>query len=418
MSINDRLQSSQGGTVVTSPTLAEVVGRRIRAAEPGVFDHVTAKVVLDDGAGDACTIGIVGGRLSVRAGAEQPPTSTIRADHDTLVDVADGRRSGVEAFLHGDLVVSGNLALALQLDGLLEHPAPAGGVPARFTRGGIVRAHGMRTFHLEAGPADGPVVICLHGLGATNASMLPTFYDLAADHRVLAPDLPGFGASRAPRAPYDAAFFARWLDGWMNRLGIESAVIVGNSLGGRIALETALRHPARVRALGLLAPAVAFRRLRQLGPFVRLLRPELAALPLPMSPDPVLTVLRLLFARPERLPESWYSAAAGEFARLYRKRGHRIAFYSALRQIYLDDAFGADGFWTRLPSITAPTLCVWGDHDRLVPAGFARHVSAALPRSQSVTLQDCGHVPQFELPEQTNSAIRSFLRDLGPHALR
>lgn len=416
---DDEVQPADAGLPPVPATLAEVVARRLRAAEPGVLDHVTASVVLTDGAGDACTLHIVGGEVAVRPGPVPSPTTTITADHTTLVEVADGRRSGVEAFLAGKLVVSGNLALALELDGLIDHPAPAAGVPARFTRGGVVRAHGMRTFHLEAGPSDGPVVVCLHGLGATNASMLPTFYDLAADHRVLAPDLPGHGASRAPWARYDAPFFARWLDGWMRRLGIESAVLIGNSLGGRVALEMALRYPARVRALALLAPAVAFRRLRQFGPFVRLLRPELSALPgLPMSNDLVLRGLRALFAEPDRMPDSWLQAAAGEFVRLYQKRDHRVAFYAALRQIYLDEAFGDQGFWTRLPSLTVPTLCVWGDRDRLVPARFARHVSEALPRSRSITLEDCGHVPQFELPDQTNAAIRAFLADLGPHPVR
>lgn len=417
MVTDDELQPDEGPDPQPVP-LADVVGRRITAAEPGVFDHVTAHVVLQDGDGDACTIHIVGGQLAVRAGAERSPTTTITADHTTLVEVADGRRSGVEAFLSGKLTVAGNLALALELDGLLDHPPLEGGVPTRFTRGGVVRAHGMRTFHLEAGPPDGPAVVCLHGLGATNASMLPTFYDLAADHRVLAPDLPGHGASRAPWAPYDAAFFARWLDGWMHKLGIESAVLVGNSLGGRISLEMALRYPARVRGLALLAPAVAFRRLRQFAPFVRLLRPEIGALPLPMSADLVLRSLRGLFAVPGRLPETWLRAAAGEFVRLFHKRDHRVAFYAALRQIYLDEAFGDQGFWTRLPSVTAPTLCVWGDRDRLVPAGFARHVTEALPRSRSITLEECGHVPQFELPDETNAAIRAFLADLGPHPVR
>ncbi|MDQ6838604.1 MAG: hypothetical protein M3137_09815 [Actinomycetota bacterium] len=52
-----------------------------------------------------------------------------------------------------------------------------------------------------------------------------------------------------------------------------------------------------------------------------------------------------------------------------------MAFYSALRQIYLDDAFGRSGFWTWLPQMDTPALFIWGDRDRLVPAGFARHVT-------------------------------------------
>ena len=102
---------------------------------------------------------------------------------------------------------------------------------------------GVRTAYLEAGPADAPPVLLLHGLGATNASMLPVLADLADDHRVLAPDLPGFGASAAPQAPYNAPWFAAWVEAFQRQTGSRGAVLVGNSLGGRVALECGLAHP-------------------------------------------------------------------------------------------------------------------------------------------------------------------------------
>lgn len=403
-------------------SLAATVRRRLHAAPAGVLDGVRADVVLDGQAGDACTVRIRNGLVDVRAGTERSPTTVITSDAATLHEVADGARSGVEAFLKGKLEVRGNLALALELDGLLDHPAPAVRGPAgadsrpdRFTRAGNTHAAGVRTFHLEAGAVDASPIVCLHGLGATNASLLPIFWDLAADHRVLAPDLPGHGASGAPRAHYDAAFFARWLDEWMEQIGIDSAVVLGNSLGGRIALEVALRRPERVRALLLLAPALTFRRIRQFVPLVRVMRPEVAALPLPMSRPAAVAGIRFLFAQPERLAPSWYRSAAGEFVRCYHKRHHRVAFFSALRHLYLDDAFGQAGFWTWLPRMDTPALFIWGAQDRLVPAGFARHVTDAVPRSVSVTFEDRGHVPQFEMPERTSQTIRSFLAGLGPN---
>jgi pimeloyl-ACP methyl ester carboxylesterase len=80
-----------------------------------------------------------------------------------------------------------------------------------------------------------------------------------------------------------------------------------------------------------------------------------------------------------------------------------------MRQIYLEEAFGARGFWERLPGLRPPALFVWGDRDRLVPHAFARHVVRALPNCESVVLRDCGHVPQFELPRETHRLVRSFL---------
>jgi pimeloyl-ACP methyl ester carboxylesterase len=386
-------------------SLIAAVRRRVATESLADLDAV---VTLDGGPDARCSVVVRAGAVTV---TDPLPvaTTTITADHATLLAVVEGRESGVAAFLDGRLRVDGDLSLSLRLDGLFAADVAR---PDRFPRSGFVDAAGVRTFSLSAGPPDGLPVVMLHGLGATNASLLPTLWDLAADHRVLAPDLPGHGASGAPRAAYDAAFFARWLAAYLDAVGVGSAVLLGNSLGGRVALEVALLEPDRVRGLVLLAPAVAFRRLRQFVPAVRLARPELAALPLPMTRGMARVTLRRMFAQPARLTAQSYDAAAGEFVRVYRRAGHRVAFFSSLRQIYLDDAFGDEGFWRRLPSLAPPALFLWGARDRLVPAGFARHVAAALPTAVSVVLDDCGHVPQFELPERTHAEVRAFLRTI------
>jgi pimeloyl-ACP methyl ester carboxylesterase len=365
---------------------------------------------MPDGRTAACAVLLRHGAGTVLDAPPAGATTTIAADATTLLDVVEGRESGVAAFLDGRLRVDGDLSLSLRLDGLFTRDD---GRPDRFPRSGLVAAGRVRTFHLDAGPRDALPVVALHGLGATNASLLPTIWDLAADHRVLAPDLPGHGASAAPLAAYDALFFARWLADYLDAVGVDSAMLLGNSLGGRVALEVAMLAPERVRGLVLLAPAVAFRRLRQFVPAVRLARPELAALPLPMTRGMARLTIRRMFARPERLTPQSYDAAAGEFVRVYKRAAYRVAFFSSLRQIYLDDAFGDRGFWRRLPSLTAPALFVWGDRDRLVPSGFARHVAAALPDATSIVLEDCGHVPQFELPDRTHAEVRAFLRGLS-----
>ena len=102
-------------------------------------------------------------------------------------------------------------------------------------------------------------MIAIHGLGASKASFLPTLEALADDFRVVAMDLPGFGDSDKPLgAAYHAPFFAarswRCSTRWRDR-----AHLIGNSLGGRVALEVGLRHPERVERLGLLAPSLAWR---------------------------------------------------------------------------------------------------------------------------------------------------------------
>ncbi|MDT4918365.1 MAG: hypothetical protein QOI15_3132 [Pseudonocardiales bacterium] len=354
------------------------------------------------------TVDIEDGRASARRGGPPRPTTSVRAALPVLTDVVSGARSGVQAFLDGSLTVRGNLALALQLDGLFPGETPDDTRTATRT----VRAGGIETFYLEAGPVDAPPVVLVHGLSATNASMLPLIPALAKDYRVLAPDLPGHGGSQATNSPHAARFLGDWLSAFVRETCDQPAVLVGNSLGGRTALEAALNSPFEVRGLVLLCPAVAFRKLRQLVPFVRLVPDEIAALPVRVPRRMAMRGLRGLFADPTRLRDAWYEAAIDEFVRVVSVRQNRLAIFSALRNIYLDEPFGESGFWDRLPSLKPPTLFVWGANDVLVPSGFARFVDQALPAGRSIVLDDCGHVPQFEHPARTAELTRDFISSL------
>jgi len=381
-----------------------------RGLQGTVLATRTATVVLDTAGAGTWTLTIGGGRGRARRGSHPEPTLRVTAQPGVLADVVAARTSGVDAFLRGDLTVRGDLALALQLDGLF---AGDDDRPDTHPRALETRAMGIRTLYLEAGPVDAPPVILLHGLGATNASMLPVLADLAVDHRVLSPDIPGFGASDAPASPYNPAWFAAWVEAFQTATNSRGAVLIGNSLGGRISLEAGLTHPKSVKALVLLTPSPAFRRLRQWIPLVRVASPQLARVPIPMSHRMVVEGVRAMFSQPDRLPKAWYDAAGDEALRVLRMPGHRVAFFSAARQIYLEDAYGQHGFWQRLPGLAPPALFIWGDRDRLVPSSFARHVADALPHAGQIVLEDCGHVPHFEHPHDTMAMIRGFLEQLG-----
>jgi pimeloyl-ACP methyl ester carboxylesterase len=242
--------------------------------------------------------------------------------------------------------------------------------------------------------------------------MLPLIPALSKDFHVLAPDLPGHGGTEATGAAHAARYLGDWLVAFLRETCGQPAVLVGNSLGGRTSLEAALNSPDDVRGLVLLCPAVAFRRLRQLVPFVRIVPDEIAALPVRVPRRMAMRGLRGLFADPSRLPQTWYEAAIDEFIRVITIRQNRLATFSALRHIYLDEPFGETGFWDRLPQLRPPALFIWGDRDVLIPAGFARFVEEALPTAKSVVLEDCGHVPQFEYRDLTAQLTRDFLESL------
>ncbi len=345
------------------------------------------------------------GRLTVGIGGTERPDAIISSDAQTLVDMNTGRTTGAEAFLHGRVTVRGNLGLALRLESMFEPliPRPPE-APADRT---VVVAGGLPVSLLEAGRGD-PVLL-LHGLGATKASFLPTLLALSDRYRVVAPDLLGHGDTAKPIARYDAPTYGAFTLDLMDSLGIDRAHLIGNSMGGRISLEVAMRAPDRVRSVTLLCPAVAFIKRREFVPLVRLLRPELGLIPHRLPHRLVVRSVRALFARPERLPTSWYEAGADEFIRIFRNPRGRAALYASMRNIYLDEPAGETGFWRRLEGLSSPACFVWGDRDRLVPSGFSRHVERALPDARSVVLPDCGHVPQFELPDITHGIVRDFL---------
>lgn len=399
----------------TSPSgrrdLTDTLVRRLRQTPPAaLLVGYEGSVLLQPDRGTPATIELHRGVFVPRRGKPVlPPSVTVRGPLPVLNAIVSGADSGVRAFLDGDVTVRGDLSLALALDGLFD---PTDDRPDQWPSAELITAGGIPTAYLDAGPRDAPPVLLLHGLGATSASLLPLLWDLAADHHVIAPDLPGFGASGAPHGSYAPAMFVPWALDLCHRLGLQHPVVIGNSMGGRIAIEMGIERPAAVAGVVGLCASPAFRRLRQFVPAVRLLRPELASLRVPVSHAFVVRSVKLMFSDPSRLPEAWYDAAADEFVRCFADRDHRVAFFACARQIYLDEAFGLQGFWDKLPSLEPPALFVWGENDRLVPASFAHHVADALPSASSVVMPDSGHVPQFEHPAQTARLCREFLAEL------
>jgi pimeloyl-ACP methyl ester carboxylesterase len=349
---------------------------------------------------------ISNGSASLTAAAGDQPDAILTADADTWRRIAEDLRGGMDYYRASRLWVRRNLHA-----GVAFLAATSGSTDPHRLRFRTVRTAGGRLSTMEAG--DGPPILALHGLGGTKGSFLPTVAGLAARFRVIAADLPGFGDSDKPiGAPYDAAFFARAAVNLLDALGLERAHVVGNSLGGRVALEVGLRHPDRVDRLGLLAPSLAWRRDRPWVPLLRLARPELGLVQLAPRRVVEAIVHRLI----PGADQGWTAAGVDEFLRAYLTPAGRSAFYAAARQIYLDEPHGETGFWTRLQTLGPPALFIWGRRDQIVPLAFARHVSQAVPTARHVEL-DCGHVPQVERPKRTHAALAEFFSEV-PAAAR
>jgi pimeloyl-ACP methyl ester carboxylesterase len=374
----------------------------------GQYEHVIAKSVqaLADRYDPSAVDPPLQARVRLMSGNEA---------HDALVD-ASGVRIVVAEGDDFDAVITGPVSawrraanghggLAALGDGIrMRHNLHVGAGFLAATAGD--RDLRLQTLDTPHGPiataqaGSGPALLAIHGLGGTKASFLPTLALMSRTHRVIALDLPGFGDSVKPlRAAYDARYFAGVVTDLMDALEISRAHLVGNSMGGRIALEMALTAPERVDRLVLLSPAMAWLRPRRWAPVVRLLRPELTMVPLPVE-----RLVRRLVGG----DDDWTAAGVDEFLRAFSTARGRHAFHAVLRNIYLDRPHGDDGLWSRLAGMEHESLFVWGRRDRLVPIGFMKHVERTFPAARHLEL-DCGHVPQVERPLETHDAMREFL---------
>ena len=336
------------------------------------------------------------------AGSGGAPDAEITADAKTWSHVAADIQGGMTAYRAGRLAIRRNLHLGVGF--LAATNAEAG--PESLSFGQVETKYG-RVSTMSAG--EGPTIVMLHGLGATKIEFLPTLAALAPNGwRVVAIDLPGFGDSDKPfPAPYDAAFFSKWVVATLNALGIERTHLLGHSMGGRVALEVGMHAPDRIERLVLMTPSMAWLADRRWTPWLRLVRPELGIL----QPTPKPFVEGIVRRIVPGSDSHFVSPALDEFMRAYLSPRGRVAFYAAARNIALESA---KPFWRRLEQLAPESLFVWGRRDTLVPIGFARHVRRVLPGAAHVEL-DCGHVPQLECPQDLHGAVERFL-SAGPGA--
>jgi pimeloyl-ACP methyl ester carboxylesterase len=263
---------------------------------------------------------------------------------------------------------------------------------------------GRRVNVIDTG-GDGPCLLFIHGLGGLWQNWLlniPAFMDR---FRVIAPDLPGFGGSEMPAGRISIQGFARVVDALCSQLGIESAVVVGNSMGGFVGAELALAFPTRVSKLALVSaagisaanmwkePVMAVGRLMAIGTA----RAGVRQLPVVSRPRLRRAALQLVVRYPEKLSVPLASelvVGAGT-----------AGFVGGL------DAVLGYSFRDRLPEIEAPTLIVWGRNDILVPVAdayeFERLIGA---NARAVVFDDTGHLAQLERPSRFNALLDEFIK--------
>ncbi|MFP5309823.1 MAG: alpha/beta fold hydrolase [Actinomycetes bacterium] len=397
------LARPEAGATATESVRASLV-RLAERFRPQDARGVDAAWVLEIAEQQPYTVHVRDGRCLISPGAADAPVARLRTDATTWVDIVDGRIDGIAAFAANRLTVSGDLNLALRLETMFT-PGPEA---ARLLRTVHTTVKGVRLESLVAGA--GTPVLLLHGLAANKLSFLPTLDGLSATgHEVHALDLAGFGKSEKPLPTgrrYTMGWQATLVHGYLARRGIREAYVVGNSMGGRVATELALRHPGSVRGIVGLGSAVAFDEYQRLNLVNKVAQWHwLGAAPLPARVRWIEALMADLFHDPTVLPPGHVRAGAEEVVQYLRDRGYRLAVAAAARHLAGERA---DTYWTRLASLSVPSLWIFGRQDRLVSHRYAARVKQALPHAQVEVWDRIGHVPQFEAPERTTTAIAEF----------
>jgi pimeloyl-ACP methyl ester carboxylesterase len=276
------------------------------------------------------------------------------------------------------------------------------------------------------GPPDGPLVVCVHGLGGSHANWLAVAPELAATHRVLALDLAGFGLTRGGGRGTSLAANTRLLHRFLTEVVGEPAILVGNSMGGLIAALVAAEHPGDVRALALLDPALPLyaRSLPQplvVAAFALYLAPGLGMLfqrgrrTVRTPEDVAREILTFCCADPGRVPADVVAAHLELAGRREAYTEMDAEFVAATRSL-LRVLLGRRSVLRALSRIRCPVLLLHGEADPLVRVGSARRVAAAHPRWRLVVVPRVGHVPMLEDPEFTLRELGGWLAELPPPA--
>lgn len=240
----------------------------------------------------------------------------------------------------------------------------------------------LRLFTRHASPGPEPSrypVVLVHGLGMSSRYMLPALGALAADFDVYAPDLPGFGRSSRPPETLDIPALSQTLLAWMDALGLERPLLVGNSFGCQVILDLAVRHPARAAGLVLQGP----------------------------TPDPY---HRSLFRHGARL----LLDAFLEPARLLPIAVSDYLRAGVLRFMQTFKLLVDDPVEEKLPLVRVPTLVVRGAHDPIVPQEWAERLVSALPDASLIVVPHAAHAVNFSHPDVLAGIVRTLAQRAGP----
>lgn len=267
----------------------------------------------------------------------------------------------------------------------------------------FITLSGMQVHYRDEGPKDDPLpIILVHGTSASLHTWDGWTEVLSEHHRVIRFDMQGFGLTGPhPQGKYRIEDYAQTLVLLMDKLGIEKAILAGNSLGGYVAWSSAVLYPNRIDRLVLVDSSgipfqsksvpIAFR--ISSSPLLKYLLGDI------MPRSIVKSSVENVYANPAKVTEE----LVDRYFELNIREGNR----EALAKRFVETKAGP--LANRLGELSQDTLIIWGEQDKLIPLSVGQQFHREITNSQLVTFADLGHVPQEEGPQQTVDVLEEFL---------
>lgn len=279
--------------------------------------------------------------------------------------------------------------------------APASAAVVRETR--IAEpVFGAEAAIYEAGIGHARSIVLVHGLGSSAMrDYAATIEWLSKDFHVLAPDLPGFGASGRQNAAYTPRHYVAFLRHVTARRLARPFVLLGHSMGGLVALRYAGTHPEDVQRMVVAdVPGV----LHRLSYTSRLAAGGTGALlpGVPLPAERIEALARQVLGLVERMPV--------DLALALEDPQQRLRYFEGVPERIAAVGVAAEDAREWLPHVAAPTLIVWGREDRVAPPRTGRLLAERLPQSRLLVLEEAGHSPMLEAPQAFREAIEPFAR--------
>ena len=269
-----------------------------------------------------------------------------------------------------------------------------------------VTIHGHQVGYRMVG--EGPVVLLIHGMAGSSQTWREIMPKLAENYCVLAPDLLGHGESAKPLGDYSLGAFASGLRDLLGVLGIPRATVVGQSLGGGVAMQLAYQHPEIVERMVLVGSGGLGREVSWMLRFLTLPGAEylMPAIFVPVIRDAGDAIGRVLTSL------GWRSPHTAEMWMAYRSLSgveNRHAFIRTLRAV-IDPGGQSVSAKDRLYLTSAmPTMLIWGDQDPIIPVAHALAAHKDMPGSRLEIIEGVGHFPHVERPELFAELLLDFL---------